>query len=172
MFSKGAETVDSSIVSLNVDSLYREFSLTLSEVIVVDEIPVAPSVTPSPNLLFQFPHLKDITFPLVDGGSVIMLIGNDFVEAHRCLKSRFSSDPHESPDAILTLFGWMLGGSQMQDNEFFKLSSSFFVRGHVWPTNTCNLEDIILTDERESFQMNSDTDLCDKEALMKLLRDH
>ena len=123
--------VYSLVVSLNVSSLDREFSLTLSEVIVVDEIPVTPSVTPPPNLLFRFPHLKDITFPSVHGGSVTMLIGNDFVEAHRCLERRFSSDPHESPDAILTPFGWMLHGSQLQDNEFFKPSPSFFVQGHV-----------------------------------------
>ena len=82
MISKRGETLDGSVVSLNVGSLNREFFLTLSEVIVVDEIPVAPSVTSSPNLLSQFPHLNDITFPSVDGGSVTMLIGNDFVEAH------------------------------------------------------------------------------------------
>ena len=77
----------------------------LSEVIVVDEIPAALSALPSPNLWSQFPHFKDITFPSINGGSVTMLIGNDFVEAHRCLESRFSSDPHGSPDAILTSFG-------------------------------------------------------------------
>ena len=169
---KGAETVDSSVASLNVGSLDHEFSLTLSVVIVVDQIPVAPSVTPPPNFLSQFSHLEDITFLLVDRGSVTMLIGNDFVEAHRCLESRSSSDPFESPDAILTPFGWMLRGSQLQDNKFYKPSSSFFVRGHVWPTDTCAFEDIVLTDEGESFLMHSDTDLCDKEGLMKLLRDH
>ena len=54
----------------------------------------------------------------------------------------------------------------------YKPSSSFFVRGHVWSTDTCDLEDMILTDEGESFQMHSDTDLCEKEILTKLLRDH
>ena len=34
-----------------------------------------------------------------------MLIENDFVEAHKFLESRFSFDPNESPDAILTSFG-------------------------------------------------------------------
>ena len=55
----------------------------LSEVIVVDEIPVAPSVTPPPNFLSQFPHLKNITFPSVDGDFATMLIGNDFVKSHK-----------------------------------------------------------------------------------------
>ena len=41
-----------------------------------------------------------------------------------------------------------------------------------WPTDTCALEDMVLTDEGESFLMHSDTDLYDKEGLMKLLRDH
>ena len=172
MISKGAETLDNSVVSSNVGSLYREFCPTFSEVIVVNEIPVAPSVTPPPNLLSQFPHFKDITFHSVDEGSVTMIIGNDFVEAHRCLESRCSSDPNESPDAILTPFNWMLRGSRLQDNEFYKQSSSFLVRGHVWPTNTCDLENMVLTDEGESFRMHSDTDLCDKEGLMKLLCDH
>ena len=78
-----------------------------------------------------------------------MLIGNDFVEAHRCLESCFSSDPRESLDAMLTPFSWMLYGSQLQDNEFYKPSSSFFVRGHVWPTNICDFEDMVLTEEGE-----------------------
>ena len=42
----------------------------------------------------------------------------------------------------------------------------------MWPTDTCDLEDMVLTDQGESFQMYSDTDLCDKEGLIKLLRDH
>ena len=171
MISKGAKTLDSSVVSLNVGPLDLAFSLTLSEVLVVDEIPVAPSVTPPPNILSRFPHLKDITFPSVDGDSVTMLIGNDFVEAHRCLESHFSSDSHKSPGTLLTPFGWMLRGSQLQDNDY-KPSSGFFVRGHVWPTDTCDLEDMVLTEEGESFRMHSDTDLRDKEGLMKLLRDH
>ena len=83
MISKGVETVDSSVVSLNVGSFDREFTLTLSEVIAVDQIPVASSVTPPPNLLFRFPDLKPFSSPSVDGGSVIMPIGNHFVEAHR-----------------------------------------------------------------------------------------
>ena len=83
-----------------------------------------------------------------------ILIGNDFAEAHRCLEIRFSSDPQDSLDAILILFGWMLHGSQLQDNEFYKPSSSFFVRDHMWPTDTCDLEDIVLTNEGESSSSN------------------
>ena len=73
---------------------------------------------------------------------------------------------------MLTPYGCMLRGSQLQDKEFHKPSSSFFVRGLVWPTDTCDLEDIVLMDEEEWFQMHSDTDLCDEEGLIKLLPDH
>ena len=73
---------------------------------------------------------------------------------HGCLESRFSSDPHESSDAIiLPPFGWMLRGSQVQDNEFYKPSSSFFVRGHTCPAGSCDCEHMVLTDEGESFRI-------------------
>ena len=49
----------------------------------------------------------------MEKGSVTLLIGNDFVEAHRCLGSRFSPDPLQSPDAVLTLFGWLLRSTKL-----------------------------------------------------------
>ena len=74
---KETKKADSSVVSLSVGLLTREFSLRLSEVIAVDEILAAPSVTSSPNVLSCFRHLKDITFSSVDKASVTMPIGND-----------------------------------------------------------------------------------------------
>ena len=109
----------------------------------------------------------------MEKGSVIILIGNDFVEAHRCLESRFSLDPLQSPDAVLTPFGWMLRGTKLVDaTTNLAAVSIFLVRGLVWPSEVRDLHDIILTDEGEMFSENFDPNLYDKEGFMKFLRDH
>ena len=101
------------------------------------------------------------------------MIGNDFVEAHRCLESRFSPDPLQCPDAVLTPFGWMFRGTNLADaTTNLATVSNFFVRGLVWLSDVKDLHDIILTDEGEMFSANFDPDLYDKEGFLKFLRDH
>ena len=140
---------------------------------MVDSIPVVPSVIPETKSLQKHPHLCGISLPTVEKGSVTIHIGNDFVEAHRCLESRFSLDPLQSPDAVLTPFGWMLRGTKLVDaTTNFATVSNFLVRGLVWPSDVRDLYDIILTDEGKMFSANFVPDLYDKECFMKFLRDH
>ena len=103
----------------------------MSDVVVIDDIPVVPSVVPNPECIQQYSHLSDISLPVIDGGSVTILTGNDYVTAHRCLESRFSPDPGESPDAIFTPLGWVLRGPHLRDhcNPLDEISSNFLVRG-------------------------------------------
>ena len=109
----------------------------------------------------------------IDGGSVTVLIGNDCVAAHRCLESRFSPNPENSPDAVLTPFGWTLRGFCFEHLQFNKeTSSSFLVRGLDWPTDALCLDDIILTEESKFFPGHPGSELCDSEGLMSMLRDH
>ena len=63
-----------------------------------------PSVIPEAESLQKHLRLCSISLPTVEKGSVTILIGNDFLEAHRCLESCFSHDPLQSPDAVLTLW--------------------------------------------------------------------
>ena len=42
----------------------------------------------------------------------------------------------------------------------------------MWPSDTQDLQNLILTDEGEMFSPNSDPDLYDKEGFKKLFHDH
>ena len=97
--------LESAQVDLEMASLDESFSLNLTDTVVVNSIPVMPSVISEAESLQKHPHLCGISFPTVEKGLVTILIGNDFVEAHRCLESRFSLDPLQSLDAVLTPFG-------------------------------------------------------------------
>ena len=100
-------------VNLSLSSLNDNYVMDLSEIVVVDSIPVPSSHIPgSPNLQ-KHPHLRDISLPVIEGGTVTLLIGNDFATAHRCLDNRFFPEPDKTPDAVLTLFGWTLRSSSI-----------------------------------------------------------
>ena len=125
-------------VNLSLSSLNDSYIMDLSEVVVVDSIPIAPSHIPGSSNLQKHPHLRDISLPVIEGGTVTLLIGSDFATAHRCLDNEFSPEPDKSPDAVLTPFGWTLRGSSIvEKNNSLKRTSSifFFVRGLEWPTD-------------------------------------
>ena len=123
------QVLNTVLVSLNLSSLSNSYSTKLSEVVVVDSIPVAPLVLPPNTKLSKYPHSRDISLSPLDGGSVTVLIGNDCVAAHRCLESRFSPDPENSPDAVLTPFGWTLICFCFEHLQFNKEASSSFLVG-------------------------------------------
>ena len=165
--------LESAQVDLEVASSDESFSLNLTDTAVVDSIPVMPSVIPEAESLQKHPHLCGIFLPVVEKESVTVLIGNDFVEAHGCLESRFSHDPLQSPNAVLTPFGWMLRGTKLVDaTTNLATVSKFLVRGLVWLLDVKDFHDNILTDEGKMFSANFDPDLYDKEGFMKFLRDH
>ena len=99
------DILESAMITLNITSLDNSFNMSLAEVVVVDDIPVMPTVVPEARSIQMHPHLSGVSVPAVKEGSVTLLIGNDFVEAHRCMESCFSPDPQQSPDAVLTPFG-------------------------------------------------------------------
>ena len=138
-----------------------------SDVVVIDDIPVAPSVIPNPECIQQYSHLIDISLA---GGLIRILIGNIYVTAHRCFKSTFSPDPEESSDAILTPLGWVLRGPHLRDHRdpLDETSSNFLVCGIEWPPDMQELEDMLITNQVEFFATNSTTDLGDKEDTLKI----
>ena len=173
LFDKGPNRLEGALVAFNVSSLDDSFNMSMTEVVVVEDIPVVPSVVPEVQSLQMYPHLDGVSLPKVEKGSVTLLIGNDFVEAHRCLESRFSPDPQQSPGAVLTPFGWMLRGTRLNHPLTEATpASSFIVRGLMWPSDVRDLHDLILTDEGEMFSPTGDASLYDNEGFMKLLRDH
>ena len=163
--------MNTKVVSFNLSSLDSSYSINLPEVVVVDSIPVAPTVIPSNDKLSKYPHLRGIDLHVIENGSVTMLIGNDCAAAHRCLDNRFSPDPGDSPDAVLTPFGWTLRGSLLTSASTTESATNFLIRGLKWPIDVQELDDMILTDEGEMFSSHPGTDFCDKEALLKMLQD-
>ena len=172
LVSDEPEMVESSVISFNISSLDDKHTFKLHKVVVVDEIPAVPSEVPSPQDLCRFSHLRDLEFPVIESGSVTLLIGNDHVAAHRCLDNRFAPDPELSPDATLTPFGWILRGNYLSSNDNSLPTKNFLVRGLVWPSDTQDLEDVLLTDEGESFSLHTSAECSDKEGLLQMLRDH
>jgi len=94
-------------LKLGVSYLEENFSINLSEVVVVGSICVALPCLPSSFSIQKHPHLHGITFPEIDRSSVTLLIGNNYAAAHRCLDSRFSPETQVSPDALLAHF-WLV----------------------------------------------------------------
>ena len=107
---KDPDILESAMITLNISSLDNSFNMSLAEVVVVDDIPVMPTVVPEARSVQMHPHLSGVSVPAVKEGSVTLLIGNDFVEAHRCLESRFSPDPQQSPDAVRLDASWRKTG--------------------------------------------------------------
>ena len=58
--------IESSAVSFHICSLDKLYSLALSDVVVIDDIPVVPSVIPNPKCIQQYSHLSDISLPVID----------------------------------------------------------------------------------------------------------
>ena len=96
--------LDTISVFLSISSLDNSYSLDLSEVVVIDNLPVAPFVIPSSASIQKHSHLEGVSLTEIEGGSVTLVIGNDHAAAHRRYESRLSTDPQTSPDAVLTLF--------------------------------------------------------------------
>jgi len=142
-----------------VFSLEGNFSINLSEVVVVGSIPVAPPCAPSSVSIQKHRHLHGISLPEIDGGSVTLLIGNDYAAAPRCL-DRFSPEPQVSPDVILTSFSWILRGTELEHLVLPQRSvSNLLVHGLVWASDTQDVQDLLLTDEGKTFSLNPDLDL-------------
>jgi len=68
--------------------------IELSEVVVVDEIPVKPNNKPDPRDLRKHDYLRDVDLPRAEGATVSLLIGANFpeVEALRVEVVRNGSD--------------------------------------------------------------------------------
>ena len=123
-----SKTLSSMTLPLNVSALDNGNAMTLTEVIVVDKIPVEPNHVPNDHDLCAHAHLRDVYLPQIENGCVMLLIGNDNPVAYRCLESRFLPDPKDIPDAICTPLGWVLRGIRFKNLPPQKKSANFFVK--------------------------------------------
>ncbi len=100
--SASKEIRNTSSVNFEVTDVDSEEVLSLSEVLVIKEIPV--SKTPSS---VDFPHLKDVPFTRGDV-KVDLLIGQDNAEA--LIPLEVIRGQKGEPFAVKTLFGWTVNG--------------------------------------------------------------
>ena len=124
-------TLDSEAVSVSVEPLKGGKRIELSEVVVVDEIPVKPNIIPDRGDLQKHDYLPGVDLPRVEGATVTLLIGANFPEALRVEVVRNGRD--DCLDAVRTPLGWSLLGPAFKtvaapDNE-----TSYFV-AHVSAT--------------------------------------
>ena len=90
---------------LTILPLRGDEEIQLSEVLVTDLIPATPNCLPDTKVLEDLEYLEGVKLPELEEGTVTILIGNDNIYAHRCLKSRFSPNPERFPDAVRTTLG-------------------------------------------------------------------
>jgi hypothetical protein len=101
--SRSQESVTSKVVNFKLTSIDGRDSLMLTNVYVVQDIPVSVS----PVDINAYPHLRDL--PICQNVShVSVLIGQDNCEALHPLHARRGRTGE--PRAVRTLFGWSLNG--------------------------------------------------------------
>ena len=101
-------TLDSEAVAVSVEPLKGGKRIKLSEVVVVDEIPVKPNIIPDRGDLQKHDYMRGADLPRVEEATVTLLIGANFPEAFRVKVVRNGSDG--CADAVRTALGWSLLG--------------------------------------------------------------
>ena len=77
---------------------------------VVDRLNVNPNGVDVSSLKQRWVHLSDLPLQRAERGDVTVLIGMDVRGAHGVLDSRKLANREESPEVILTPFGWIAVG--------------------------------------------------------------
>ena len=115
-------------VSLNVLALDGEDSILLDKVWTVDRLPISKRSVPSDEDVSQWPHLKGVKFPRLDGEekAVSILIGNDVPEAHWVYDERRGR--RKQPYAVRTPLGWTLIG-RLNRSSAAKEAQVNYIRG-------------------------------------------
>ena len=120
--SREGEQRSAKVVTLNLKSLDGESSLKLSNVYVVDNIPVNSAEID----YSRYQHLQNLN---IVSGDVHVLIGQDHSEALVPLEIRRGR--RGDPFAVRTMFGWSANGPALANNPIRKNVTSHFVVSSV-----------------------------------------
>ena len=96
-------------VNINVSSLDKANTVELAEVYAVDSLPIKPNPPLVDSNISEWSHLKDLRFPRIPQGKVMLLIGISSPELFWTLDER-RGRPYQ-PYAVRTILGWSLIGS-------------------------------------------------------------
>ena len=103
---RAISTYQGSTCSLHVSAIDGEEAIELPKVFSIDEIPIRPNLIPAKENLKAFSHLRDLTFPKVEGAAVTLLIGADTPELFCPLDTR--KGKRGEPIAVETPLDWSL----------------------------------------------------------------
>ena len=109
-------------VNLTVCSLAGNETLVLRDVLSVDRLPVSPNPSLSTDELKAWPHLQNISFPVVQG-EVLLLIGLNAPEAFWVAEERRGAT--DQPYAVRTTLGWSIVGPKFIGNQESSVSVNF-----------------------------------------------
>ena len=115
-------------VSLNVLALDGDDPILLDKVWTVDRLPVSKCSVPSDEDVSQWPHLKVVKFPRLEGEekTVSILIGKDVPEAHWVYDERRGR--RKQPYVVRTHLGWTLIG-RLNRSSAAKEAKVNYIRG-------------------------------------------
>ena len=115
-------------VALNVTALDSDDPILLDKVWTVDRLPISKRSVPSDEDVSQWPHLKGLKFPRIDGeeNAVAILIGNDVPEVHWVYEKRRGR--RKQPYAVRTPLCWMLIG-RLNSSSLAQEARVNFIRG-------------------------------------------
>nr|CAB3263162.1 uncharacterized protein LOC104265735 [Phallusia mammillata] len=94
-------------VDLTVASLDGKQSVRLNDVLSVDSLPVSPNRIPEGSL-WRWPHLRNLEFPVLPHGEVMLLIGANVPEVFWINDERRGG--RKEPSAVRSMLGWSLVG--------------------------------------------------------------
>nr|XP_039258545.1 uncharacterized protein LOC120335116 [Styela clava] len=84
----------------------------ITDVLSVEKIPAKPNKAPDQRFLKIMPHLQDVRLPILEGGTVNLLIGADNAELV-CFQD-VRNGPRKAPKAVKTVLGWSLFGPSFE----------------------------------------------------------
>ena len=119
-------TYQGSTCSLHVSAIDGEETIELPKVFSIDEIPIRPNLIPAKENLKAFSHLRDLTFPKVEGATVTLLFGADTPELFCPLDTR--KGKRGEPIAVETSLGWSLLGPSLSPSASRNFSANFVAK--------------------------------------------
>ena len=170
--TKRPERLNSVSFSLTVKPLDSNGEMKLTNVVMIDQIPVDPSHRNVMSNLEDFEHLGDVTLPEVRGATVTLLIGNDNYLAQFPIETRIADSVELSgPLAIKTPLGWVLKGSlDSAIGPGLSKVQSFLLNRHRNPTSLDNMEDVLVTEEGDIIPSSNGISCWDVDNLMSWLK--
>ena len=114
-------------MALNVLALDGDDTILLDKVWTVDRLPISKRSVPSDEDVSQWPHLKDVKFPRLEGEKpVSILTGNDVPEAHWVYEE--TRGRRKQSYAVRIPLGWTLIG-RLHSSSAAREAQVHYVRG-------------------------------------------